>query len=63
MLVGGYRLFCRGRLLGAWELRPPRMDPDLPNNFSPMLETVLDRLWPLFGGSCRGVGLNADGSC
>jgi hypothetical protein len=53
MLVGGYRLLDRGL---------PKKDPDRPKIFSPMLLTVLDRLWPL-GGSCTGVALNFAGNC
>lgn len=45
MLVGGYRLLGRVREAVVWELRlPPMREAERPNNLSPMLDTVLDRL-------------------
>lgn len=62
ILTGGYRLSCRARGAAFWDPRPPNNEPDRPKSFSPMLETVLDRLW-LLGGSCRGVALKVEGNC
>lgn len=53
MLVGGYRLPDLGREVG-WFGRPPKKDPERPKSLSPILLTVLERLWVLTG-SCTGV--------